>query len=231
LGALIAVLAIATLAAGYGGAVAGAAVGCAIGGIFGPIGCLIGGIIGAILGALLAGGAAAAVSYAIVNAILQSIFDADPGDIEDANIGDAELGPIGAGDRVLVFGEHVYDGFHEGWHEIHPLMAVVKLADKQTNQESSSYLEWAPRFKDSDSLPKDDVPDMPTDLTKLSPDDMRQGLNSDKFRRRAKWLQERWCGLMHEVFDVGVRQAQQELTNRWTIHPSVDGCRPKDVIR
>jgi uncharacterized membrane protein len=230
LGALIAVLAIATGAAAYAGAAAGASWGCTIGGIFGPIGCLIGAILGAILGGLLAGGAAAAISYEIVRAILQAIFDTDPGDVEDANIGDGELGPISEGDRVLVFGEHVYDGFHQGWHEIHPLMAVVKLADKKMNQESSSYLEWAPRFNDADPLPKDDIPGMPSssadDITKLSPDDMRQGLNSPKFARRAKWLRERWCGLMHEVFDGSVRTAQQGLTNRWTIHPAVDGCEP-----
>lgn len=228
LGMLAALLAIATGAAAVGGGIAGAAIGCAIGGIFGPIGCLIGAILGAILGALLAGGAAAAISYAIIKAILQAIFDAHPGDVEDANIGDAALGPIRVGDHVVAYGEHVYDGFHEGWHELHPLMAIIKLADKKMNSESDFYLEWNPNFGASDPLPPD-LPDMPSsppnqDITHLTADDMRQGLDSDKFTRRAKWLQRRWCGMLNEAFSDGVRQNQQGLTERWTVHPLVDGC-------
>ena len=26
----------------------------------------------------------------------------------------------------MVYGTHVYDGFHEGWHEFHPLKAIIK---------------------------------------------------------------------------------------------------------
>ncbi len=40
------------------------------------------------------------------------IFETDPGDVEDANVGDKALGDIGDGSRVAVLGEHVYDGFH-----------------------------------------------------------------------------------------------------------------------
>jgi len=233
IGALVALLALLTAGAAYAGGAAGAAIGCAIGGIFGPIGCLIGAILGAILGALLAGGAAAAVSYAIIQAILQAIFDADPGDVADANVGDDPLEPLRAGDRVVVLGEHVYDGFHEGWHEIHPLMAVIKIADRKLHGESNYYLEWDPDFPDS-AKPPDDLPDMPNappdqDITKLSPDDMRQGLESDKFRRRVEWLRGRWCALLGEAFDAGVRQTQQGLTHRWTVHPLVDGCQPGDA--
>ncbi len=232
LGALIALLVLVTAGAAYAGGAAGAAIGCAIGGFFGPIGCLIGAILGAILGALLAGGAAAGISYLIIQAILEAIFDADPGDVEDANVGDHALGPISAGDRVVVLGEHVYDGFHEGWHEIHPLMAVIKIADRKLNAETNYYLEWDPNFPDSAKLPED-LPEMPAtppdqDITKLSRDDMRRGLESDKFRRRVEWLRARWCALLREAFDEGVRRTQQGLTHRWTIHPQVDGCQPGD---
>jgi hypothetical protein len=74
---------------------------------------------------------------------------------------------------------------------------------------------------------------MPNAITNLQPDDMRQGLNNDKFHRRAVWLRERWCGLVHEAFDDNVRQTQQGLSARWTIHPLVDGCIPEhqDVPR
>ena len=42
-------------------------------------------------------------------------------------MGDRNLGEIVAGSRVAVLGEHVYDGFHSGWHAFHPLMAVMKI--------------------------------------------------------------------------------------------------------
>ena len=87
-----------TAVGAYAGGTAGAALGCAIGGIFGPIGCLIGSIIGAIAGALAGGAAAGALSYyGAIEPILQAIFDADPGDVEDANVGDTALGPIRMG--------------------------------------------------------------------------------------------------------------------------------------
>ena len=130
IGALVAVLTVVTVAAAAGGGVGGAAAGCAIGAVFFGIGCLIGGIIGAIIGALAAGGAAAAVSYLIVKGTLNAVFDANPGNVEDANVGDKRLGPIRENDKVAVLGEHVYDGFHEGWHELHPLMAVVDSETK-----------------------------------------------------------------------------------------------------
>jgi hypothetical protein len=110
------------------------------------------------------------------------------------------------------------------------LMAVVKLADQKEQQESGYYLEWDPDFPDTGTLPKDDLPDMPStppnDITKITADDMRKGLESDKFRRRMEWLKDRWCGLIREAFDPAVQTAQQGLTNRWTIHPAVDGCVP-----
>jgi hypothetical protein len=230
LGLLGAVLTIVTVAAAVGGAVAGFAAGCAALIIFGPIGCLIGGIIGAIIGAALAGGVAAAVSYFIMKAVLQAIFDADPGNVEDANIGDKRFGPITAGDKVAVFGVHVYDGFHEGWHEIHPLMAVIKLdAIKPGDQESKFYLEWDPTFAGDPTtltLPATLSPAPPADIVTLTTDDIKQGLNSDVFRKRAVWFRDRWCGLLSEAFTPTVRTTQGLREHRWTIHPLVDGCTP-----
>lgn len=226
LSALIALLAIATGVATYAGAAAGAAKGCAIGGFLGPIGCFFGAIVGGIIGGAAAGGAVGGGSYLLVKAILQAVFDTNPGNVEDANIGDAAFKPISENDRVAVVGEHVYDGFHEGWHEFHPLMSVVKLADKKAQGESDYYLQWNPAFLDSDPLPKDDLPGMPNDIKGITPDDMRVGLESDRFRRRVEWLKDRWCGLMSEAFDPAVGTMQQGLSNRWTIHPDVDGCVP-----
>ena len=194
------------------GAAAGASLGCAIGGFFGPLGCAIGAIIGAIIGWALGAGA----GHMIVSAIA---FDADPGEVEDSNVGDKALGPIVTGDHVVVYGEHVYDGYHEGWHEFHPLMAVVKL----NSAESSQYLEWEPDFA-VPKKPPAEAQGMPGDIKGLSELEMRIGLESPKFRKRAEWLRDKWCLMLAEAFDDATRELQRRPAHRWTIHPWVDGC-------
>lgn len=220
LGPLLTVVTVTVLATAGAGAAAGAAAGCAIGGFFGPIGCAIGAIIGALLGGAAAGAAAAAIAYfAVIKPILQSIFDHGQGDVQDANVGDSTLGPIKMGDRVAVLGLHVYDGYHDGWHELHPLMAVIKI-ETADQAGATRYLEWSPQFGDGDPLPQK-VADTDPDLT---PDDMRAGLNSDAFRARCEDLLKAWCGLLHEAFDPQTRTRQQGQGLRWAVHPLVDGC-------
>ena len=200
------------------GAAAGAAIGCAIGGIFGPWGCIIGAIIGAWLGGAAGGAAGAYIGSQIA-------FHSDPGDVEDANVGDKKYGPIREGDKVVVYGRHVYDGFHEGWHEIHPLMAIVKL---HPEEEASAYLEWNPEFNDPAKLPSD-LPDMPANITGLTIEDMKQGLASERFSRRTNWLLKKWCGLLDEAYDKKTEELQDTEEHRWTIHPEVDGCEPNEI--
>ena len=181
------------------GAAAGAALGCAIGGIFGPIGCAIGAIIGAIAGAIAGAAGAGYVAASIA-------FHSDPGNVQDANVGDWALGPIHEGDHVAVMGRHVYDGFHEGWHEFHPLMMVMKIPD---------YLEQQPAIGPSDPTPAG-----------LTTDDMKQGLGSAPFKARAIDIRGRWCKALHVVQDPGLHILQDQPENRWTIHPDIDGCDP-----
>jgi hypothetical protein len=226
LGLLVTLLAAATVAGAAGGASAGAAAGCALGAwFFGPIGCLIGSILGGIIGAAVGAGAVGAVGGLILYGILQAIFDAGPGEVEDANVGDKVLGEIKAGSRVAVLGEHVYDGFHDGWHEFHPLMAVIKIeADTSPPAaKDSAFLTWNPQFPDGGDLPKE-LPGMPAEVLGLTVEDMRRGLNSEKFAKRAQWLRKLWCDMLTTAFKPETRQAQQGLTHRWTIHPLVDGC-------
>jgi len=230
LGLLATVIAAAAVAGAVAGAGAGAAAGCAIltivlpflGGLACIIGAIIGGAIGAAAGAAIAAALPALVGYGV----LQAIFDADPGDVEDANVGDRNLGEIAAGSRVAVLGEHVYDGFHSGWHEFHPLMAVMKIEPDNATGKNSLLMTWNPAFRDGDEFPED-LPDMPSDILGLSIDDMQQGLNSVKFARRAKWLRDRWCDMLTKAFHPGTRTTQSGLVHRWTIHPDVDGCTPR----
>jgi hypothetical protein len=193
-----AVVGLAVAGGAAAGGVAGAAAGCAIGGLFGPIGCAIGAFFGALLGA---GGGAAAAGYLAATVA----FHSDPGNVEDANVGDKSLGPIKEGDRVVVHGHHVYDGFHEGWHELHPLLAVMKIPE---------YLEQNPAV----------VPYDPS----LTPADILKGLSSPAFAASAIALRKKWCEHFQLPLDPGIHTLQQQPQNRWTIHPDIDGCQPAD---
>jgi len=185
------------------GAAAGAAAGCALGSYFGPIGCLIGGFLGALAGG---GAAAAAGAYAA--------FNSNPGDFNDANVGDTPIPSVAKDDRIVVFGTHVYDGFHEGWHEIHPIMAILRFNDLNI-QGAIQYLEWDPNFPDGAETPAG-----------LTVADMRAGLNSGAFRAAAQKVRDQWCAAIGQPFAPGVANAQALPENRWTIHPAVDGCQP-----
>jgi hypothetical protein len=103
-------------------------------------------------------------------------------------------------------------------------MAVVKLHP----DEAASYLEWDPDFSHTAPLPPD-RPDMPAAITGLTVDDMQKGLASAKFRARAVWLRDNWCGLLQEAFAPATVNIQATEEHRWTIHPDVDGCEPAGV--
>jgi hypothetical protein len=208
-----------TAAGATAGAAAGAAAGCAIGGIFGPLGCAIGAFIGALLGL---GGGGAAGAYIGASAA----FNSDPGDVNDANVGDTPLGTLADGDKVVVYGAHVYDGFHEGWHEFHPLMAIMRVPPPEVwtnipglNTEKPSfnppYLEWDPNW----SIAAQGTP--PAGLTVA---DMQQGLASPAFAAMAQSVRGHWCPLLSNAFALTTIRDQALPANRWTIHPLVDGC-------
>ncbi len=212
-----------TAAATGAGYAAGGAVGCAIGVfLFGPIGCAIGGFIGSLFGAAAGAAAGGALSYVTGKAVLQALFDADAGNVEDANVGDHALGPIRMGDHVAVLGEHVYDGYHEGWNEFHPLMAVVKF-NAHPGERPPVYMDWQPDTREAVVIP-DKVDPASPDLTEAA---MRAGLSDVDFRKRCEIVRDEWCRRLHDAFAPETRKTQDRLEHRWTIHPTIDGCAPE----
>jgi len=223
LAALIDAALVAAAVGAVAGSSIGSAAGCAIGSFFfGPIGCAIGAAIGGLLGGGAGAAAAGAGTYfGVIEPILQAIFDAGPGDVEDANVGDQALGPIQMDDIVAVMGEHVYDGYHDGWNEFHPLMKLVKI-DKSGGVGPGYYLQWQPKF------PGKPPPPPPGETILLKKEDLEQGLNSDNFRKRCENLRTTWCSMLSDTFSEKTRQNQKALHERWTVHPFVDGCRRPD---
>jgi hypothetical protein len=183
----------------------------------GPILCLLG-----LLLALIAALIIMAIGAAASAGVTAIIYEAGKGDVEDANVGDVSLGPIHKGDKVIVFGEHVYDGFHDGWGEIHPMLAVMKI----DNKEMQNFLTWDPNLTDDTQVPKDNtlLPDLPLDARDLKLSDINMGLNSPKMLARSKFLRERWCKLIREAANPTTHTIQGHEKHRWTVHPDVDGC-------
>ncbi|MFD9663465.1 hypothetical protein ACFWAY_17850 [Rhodococcus sp. NPDC059968] len=104
-------------------------------------------------------------------------------------------------ESVLVTGEWVWDGGHQGWNEIHPVHVMMKVV-------------------------------LPTRTA---------GLTTDM----ARSFVQRWCGLVAQVpppirpngqpvtvitpKQQDTYNRQQRPENRWTYHPDVDGCLPRDT--
>jgi hypothetical protein len=194
-----------------GGAAVGAAVFTAVCLVTCGVGCVVATVVGAIAGGL---GGAAGAAYLGASAA----FNSDPGDLNDANVGDDPLSGLGVNDHVVVFGTHVYDGFHTGWHEFHPLKAIIKAGDPKLDPKltmSLPYVEWNPgpgavEIKSAG----------------LTVDDVQKGLASADFTKAAKKMKDSWCSLLTAAFSPVTTNTQGQSEHRWTIHPAVDGCSP-----
>jgi hypothetical protein len=183
----------------------------------GPILCFIG-LLLALIAALIILAIGALINAGIVN----TLYEDGKGNVEDYNVGDSKLGAIKKGDKVVVIGEHVYDGFHDGWNEFHPMIAVMKINEV----ESSQYLMWNPDFVEGVNTYPDELSTWPANIKGLTETDMKTGLNSQKILDRAKFLREQWCRMVREANDPTVKHTQVEDPNRWTIHPVIDSCEP-----
>jgi hypothetical protein len=94
-------------------------------------------------------------------------------------------------------------------------MAVQKILG-DNEPDGDRYLTWDPRYAGTEP---------PASLT---PDDMRQGLESASFAARAKEIRDRWCAGLQAAFGPETREVQRSALHRWTIHPAVDGCRGEE---
>ena len=151
-------------------------------------------IVGAIAGGL---GGAATGGYLAASAA----FNSDPGDVNDANVGDDPLGPLADKDQVVVFGTHVYDGFHTGWHEFHPLKAIIRASDPKLAIFGLPYVEWDPSSSSG------------IGSAGLTADDVHKGLASPAFVTAATNMKNAWCQLLTEAFTPATIHTQGQPEN------------------
>jgi|GEM_PF-6189492 len=106
------------------GAVAGVAAGAAAGaGVV--AGCLATGLffLWCLLIAAVVAFVAAAVATGVGYFVGVWFFGGSKG--SPADVG--ESGTVEAGNHVAIIGDWIYDSAHEGWHELHPVKALLKL--------------------------------------------------------------------------------------------------------
>lgn len=129
----------------------------------------------------------------------------DEGDVDETNVGDIPLGPIRVDDTVVAVGDHVYDAGHcTGWNELHPLKFLMRV-------------------------PIDDCPEWNPHAigilanSRWSLGQIRDGLKDDSFRTGVQDRIDDWCAQIRAAGDR-TGAAGAALTDRWTVHPTVDGC-------
>lgn len=130
------------------------------------------------------------------------IFDTplNPGEFDDVDPG--LTGNLDIGVIVVIKGDWIYDSFHEGHNELHPVKAC-QIIGKMVNIES--YMEWEWPATDPDS------PDLSTDESTQAAIDL-------------------WCNALKAADDAENGGSHDKPENHWTIHPLIDGCKVSPVI-
>jgi hypothetical protein len=137
---------------------------------------------------------------------------ADPGSSTDANIGDRPKEPLKENEPVVIIGNFVYDAGHcIGWHEIHPVLAVMRITPPE------QYLE---RFA---------APLIGVSPNKLTQADMNQGLDSPDFAKAAKSLKDFWCSEINRARGAKGNAEQLLRSQRWAVHPLIDSCKEDEA--
>ncbi|MBR1121746.1 hypothetical protein JQ628_09515 [Bradyrhizobium lablabi] len=111
-------------------------------------------------------------------------------------------GSLDGGAIVVVAGSWIYDSGHEGWNEIHPVMACQVIGHLPADG-------WK-GFVYTDE-------DTQLQFTLDTVD------NVVRFR-------EFWCGMLKGAQDAEDGGNRDDPANDWVIHPLVDGCKPPPII-
>jgi hypothetical protein len=120
---------------------------------------------------------------------------------------DPNLGSLAKGDVVVVKGKWIYDSLHDGWNEIHPVQACQIIgrleADENGNRDFKNF-----RYTDLNTG------------TMFTLDSIE---NVERFR-------DFWCDALKDAEDAEDNGSRDNPAHDWGIHPSVDGCKPTDII-
>jgi hypothetical protein len=117
-------------------------------------------------------------------------------------------------DILFVKGTWVFDTFHEGWNELHPLKKCYLVAKAKYSKPDvidwddaiAPYMVAQNRWKwNNGTIDMQGDPAKPADWT--------------------NWVQA-WCDLDETASRPPTVTAQSLPENQWTIHPVVDGCTP-----
>lgn len=131
----------------------------------------------------------------------------DPGNPLDVN---PNLGTLSRGDLVVVKGEWIYDSLHKGWHEIHPVRHCEIIIERHDIiNVSDEELDWVHYV-------------VPHPVTG-APMTLEDPANVELYRQK-------WCGVIRDGEKAEEEGSRDNPQHDWTIHPSVDGCKPPVII-
>jgi hypothetical protein len=161
-------------------------------------------VLGILIFSLFFPAAAIIALFIALVALLTNIFLSEhvPNDVGTPLDIDASLGVLDAGYFVVLKGIWVYDSNHTGWNEIHPVEDCRIIATPGQAKE----------FKDLSFTDNTGAV-----LTLESPDNVKTYLEIQ-------------CGAIKRAEDAQNGGSRDKPEHDWGIHPSVDGCKPPDII-
>lgn len=125
------------------------------------------------------------------------------------------LGELNRGDFVVFKGEWVYDSLHIGWNEIHPVKCCQKL-------------EWVePPLRLPDG--RFDIENFEWKDFKWKDPDTGTIFSLDSLASFTSF-QKHWCDAFEGCEEAEENGSRSNPVHDWGIHPSVDGCKPPDII-
>ena len=138
-------------------------------------------------------------------ALLEQIVFGERGDPGSGTPLDIGLDPASLDGRavVVVKGDWIYDSFHEGWNEIHPVKDCLVVGHLKEGEDWRNF-----KFVD-------EATQLEFTLDSVA--------NVERFR-------DFWCGMLKDAEDAQDGGSQDDPQHDWGIHPGVDGCKPPIII-